>query len=95
MDAAIRKQYTASNLRITGWELLVFDCIPVVFIWVGFRVGSYLWLWWSLIEALLGIGLVRIGGNLDQKALREYAEAAKETSTEAVVKVEGRALRAA
>ncbi len=67
MDAAILKQHKAADLRMIGWVLLLFDSIPVVFIWVGFRVGSNLWLWWSLIEGLFGLGLIRVAGRIRPK----------------------------
>ncbi|MGB9104477.1 MAG: hypothetical protein WCC59_06965 [Terriglobales bacterium] len=93
--AAILKQHKAADLRMIGWELLLFDSIPVVFIGVGFRVGSNLWLWWSLIEGLFGIGLIRVAGRINDQATRQYGEAAEKAAMEPVAKPEEMGLRAA
>jgi hypothetical protein len=42
--------------------LLIFDvAIIALFIFVGLRTGSLLWLYWTLIQGLLGMVLVGAG----------------------------------
>lgn len=52
----------ALTLRTLGWMLLIFDVsIIAVFIFVGFRSGSLLWLYWSVIQGVVGTALVGAG----------------------------------
>ncbi len=55
-------------LRSVGWLLLAFDGLLAVFIFVGIRTGSLLWLLWTGVDGALGLGLVMAGGYLEQKA---------------------------
>ena len=70
MNAAAQGEHIGLVLRSLGWQLLIFDMIPVVFVWVGLRSGSWMWLWWALIEGMVGSLLV-IAGNY----YKEYAAA--------------------
>jgi hypothetical protein len=52
----------ALTLRTIGWMLLIFDVsIITVFVFVGFRSGSWLWLYWTVIQGAVGMGLVAAG----------------------------------
>lgn len=55
-------------LRTVGWTLLVFDAIVALFIFVGFRTGSYLWFFWTVIEGAAGIGLIVLGLRSEENA---------------------------
>lgn len=68
MNAAAHGEHIGLVLRSLGWLLLVFDTIPFVWVWVGLRDGSHMWLWWALIEGGIGALLV-IAGNY----YKEYA----------------------
>lgn len=68
MNAAGHGEHIGLVMRAIGWQLLIFDMIPVVFVWVGLRDGSWMWLWWALVEGLVGSLLV-IAGNY----FKEYA----------------------
>jgi hypothetical protein len=95
MDAAVVEKCKAAVLRIVGWQLLLFDTIPVVFIWAGLSVGSYLWLWWSIAEALLGIGLLRVAARRSEEAIRQYGRAVEMMAAEAAARQRDVELRAA
>jgi hypothetical protein len=61
-------EHRALTLESVGWLLLAFDGIVAVFVFVGIRSGSLLWLWWTLIEGVLGLGLVGAGRLLGKRA---------------------------
>ena len=62
-------EYRAQALLSLGWLLLIFDAIVAVFIFVGIRDGSWLWLYWTLIEGAYGLGLVAAGTRTEQLAV--------------------------
>jgi hypothetical protein len=95
MDAAVVEECKVAALRIVGWQLLLFDTIPVVFIWAGLSVGSDLWLCWSMVEALFGIGLLRVAARRSEEATRQYERAAKMAAAEVAAKRKEAELRAA
>jgi protein-S-isoprenylcysteine O-methyltransferase Ste14 len=59
-------EHRALTLQAIGWLLLAFDGIVAVFVFVGIRTGSWLWLYWTVIEGVLGIGLIAAGLRLEQ-----------------------------
>ncbi len=61
-------EYRALTMRNLGWLLLVFDGIIAVFVFVGIRSGSLLWFFWTVIEGLVGAGLVVAGLRREQTA---------------------------
>lgn len=61
-------EYRALTLRAVGWLLLAFDGIIAVFVFVGIRDGSLLWLYWTVIEGILGLGLVAAGLRQGERA---------------------------
>lgn len=73
----------ALTLRTVGWMLLIFDvAIIAVFIFVGLRSGSLLWLYWTAIQGVVGIALVGAGmyqesvaGELTGKTAEPHTEA--------------------
>ncbi len=77
-------QREALTWKSLGALLLVFDSIPAVFIFVGFRTGSLLWLYWTAIEGLIGVVMVGMGMHRDQQAslamgkVQPYLEATKD-----------------
>lgn len=85
IDAAIRQEEKAEVVRVLGWLLLLFDAIPAVFVWVGLRIGSPFWAWWTVAEGAVGVGIIfvaarmytravrLIGRGLEQKAAEEQA----------------------
>jgi protein-S-isoprenylcysteine O-methyltransferase Ste14 len=74
----IRKQLSAEELeqralalRAVGWLLLAVGGIVAVFVFVGFRIGSLLWLYWTAIEGIAGMGLIAAGMRLEEMASRK------------------------
>jgi hypothetical protein len=59
-------EYRAQALQAVGWLLLVFDAIVAVFIFIGIRDGSWLWLYWTLIEGAFGLGFLAAGIRTEQ-----------------------------
>ncbi len=59
----------ALTLRTVGWLLLIFDAAIIsLFIFVGLRSGSPLWLYWAVIQAVVGIGFVAAGWHREEIA---------------------------
>ena len=54
--AALEEQRRGTVLITVGKVLLWIDLILVSFVYVGLRAGSYLFLWWVLVEGILGDG---------------------------------------
>jgi hypothetical protein len=75
MDAMQRDMRLALMLQVTGWTLLAFDGIIVMFIWTGLRAGSSFWLYWAVIEGVLGMALAMAGGHYKSKAGSEISRA--------------------
>jgi hypothetical protein len=50
--------------------LLGMDLILVCFVDIGFRTGSYLFLWWTIAEGLLGITLLAVGAHQKSNAAK-------------------------
>ncbi len=61
MDGVQRKLRLGMLLEVTGWVLLAFLAIPVIFVWTGWRAGSLFWLYWTVIETVLGLALTMAG----------------------------------
>ncbi|MCU1298977.1 MAG: hypothetical protein JWO91_3255 [Acidobacteriaceae bacterium] len=48
-------------LMTVGKVLLWTDFLLLMFVYVGLKSGSHLWLWWVIIEGVLGLILLEIG----------------------------------
>jgi hypothetical protein len=93
MDLAMDDLHKGSVMQTLGWVLLVFDSIPAVWIFVGFRTGSYFWLYWVVIEAAIGFGLLIAGTIFRSKAARDFSAAAGEGSARGAPGSRGAELR--
>jgi hypothetical protein len=71
-----------SSLRVLGWMLLAFDLIIAVYVLIGLREGSTLWLWWTLAEGGLGLLLVGIGSHLRTRSMAQISRDAGAESME-------------
>ena|SRR5689334_13468301 len=69
-------EHRALTLRAVGWQLLMFDAVIVVFVFVGFRTGSLLWLDWTVMEGIIGLGLIAIGTYWESVAGHKFGERA-------------------
>jgi hypothetical protein len=76
-SAAEELQRQAITWKSLGTLLLVFDAIPVVFVFVGIRAGSLLWLYWTAIEGLIGLVMIGIGIRRDQQASLAFGQSAQ------------------
>ncbi len=70
MQAALEAERAGTVLKTVGIVLLAMDLILVVFVWVGHRTGSNFWLYWVLIEAFVGLLLIRMGISKQRRAGR-------------------------
>jgi hypothetical protein len=57
----VEGQRQGSGLMTAGKWLLWMDIIPLAFVFGGLAVGSKMWLWWLIIEGVIGIVLLAIG----------------------------------
>jgi hypothetical protein len=52
---------TGNTLMTVGKLLLWVDFLLLTFVFVGLRGGSDFWLWWVIIEGVIGLLLLEIG----------------------------------
>lgn len=52
---------TGNALMTVGKLLLWMDFLLLAFVYVGLRSGSVFWMWWVIIEGVIGLLLLEIG----------------------------------
>lgn len=52
---------TGNTLVTVGKVLLWMDFLLLAFVYVGIRSGSDFWMWWVIIEGVLGLVLLEVG----------------------------------
>ncbi len=82
MDEVEELERIALTLRTLGWMLLVFDGIVAVWIWMGLKSGSALWLWWTGLEGIAGVLLLGMASYYQMRASRTLAAAADPAAVE-------------
>jgi hypothetical protein len=88
MDQALDEQERWWGLEVTGWTILVFVAIPVLFVFTGWRAGSWFWFWATAILGLIGLvltgtaALMRIRAAERFKTLGEAARSRVEARSE-------------
>jgi hypothetical protein len=61
-ESTIEERKRAGTVLMTlGKVLLWTDFLLLMFVYVGLRSGSHMWLWWVIIEGVLGLILLEIG----------------------------------
>lgn len=70
-EQALELERHGDSVMTVGKALLGMDLILVCFVDVGFRTGSYLFLWWVIVEGLLGCVLLGIGAHQKSEAERK------------------------
>jgi hypothetical protein len=60
-EASFGRRRLGAVLVTVGKILLWMDLLLLIFVYVGYRSGSTFWLWWVVIEAVLGAVLLVIG----------------------------------
>ncbi|HEU5336695.1 MAG TPA: hypothetical protein VFU27_12065 [Terriglobales bacterium] len=73
-DQAMDTQRLGSILITIAWQLIVFDCLVGVWIWVGFRTGSWLWFWWVVGTGFVALFLLWYGNHKRAAGERMLAE---------------------
>src|SRR5690606_39513018 len=58
LSEILDEEERALTYKVTGWMLLWADLVAVVFIFQGLRMGSQFWLWWAVLQGLLGLGFL-------------------------------------
>jgi hypothetical protein len=66
-------EHRALTLQSIGWLLLIVDAIVAVFIFSGIRTGSWLWVYWTLIEGVCGLGFIVAGLRQEELAVEALA----------------------
>jgi len=62
-EGMVERQRSGMVLITVGKVLLWMDFLLLAFVYVGLRSGSRMWLWWVLIEGVLGLILIEIGSH--------------------------------
>jgi hypothetical protein len=60
-EGMVERKRSGMALITAGKVLLWMDFVLLIFVYVGLRSGSYMWLWWVLGEGILGLVLIEIG----------------------------------
>jgi hypothetical protein len=74
IDAAIRDQEKGEVLEVQGGALMLMAVITCVWIFVGWRAGSWFWFWWTGGLVLVGLSLAGTGVWLCSRGARNFAE---------------------
>ncbi len=82
MDKVDELGRRALVLRTLGWMLLVFDGIVAVWIWMGLKSGSALWLWWTVLEGIAGVLLLGMASYYKTRGNRTLAAASDAAGVE-------------
>ena len=73
-DQAMDTQRLGAILITIGWQLIAFDSLVGVWIWVGFRTGSFFWLWWVVVTGIVALFLLWFGNHKRAVGERMLAE---------------------
>jgi hypothetical protein len=71
-DAAIEEQQFGRVLSVLGWTLIIFDCVVGVWIWVGFRSGSFFWLYWVVGTGAVAVVLLWYGAHKQARETKDF-----------------------
>ena len=61
IDNTVENRQLGSVMLTTGWILLWFDAILVIYFFISLRDGSLFWPLWVSIQGVIGLGLVIAG----------------------------------
>ncbi len=76
-DQAMDTQRLGAILITIGWQLIAFDFLVGVWIWVGFRTGSCLWRWGVVATGIFALFLLWFGNHKRVVGERMLAETAR------------------
>ncbi len=75
-EAGTNREARIGATMITAGKILLWmDFLLLIFVYVGIRSGSHMWMWWVLGEGLLGIVLIAVG---TRRRARGLAQGSKE-----------------
>ena len=57
----VERERSGMALITVGKVLLWMDFLLLLFVFVGLRSGSQMWMWWVIGEGILGLLLIEIG----------------------------------
>jgi hypothetical protein len=73
-DQAMDTQRLGAILLTVGWQIIVFDFVVGVWIWVGLRGGSFFWFWWVVGTGIVALFLLWLGAHKRAAGERMLAE---------------------
>jgi hypothetical protein len=82
LDAARDKLRAGLTMVAVGWVLLIFDSIPAVWIWTGWRSGGMFWFWYVTGLGTVGATLVLVGSLLRSHAGKQIARFEADTGVQ-------------
>ena len=53
-DRAEKYWNLARDLRVVGWTSIVWGCMIAIWIWMGLKAGSDMWLIWTIAQFVAG-----------------------------------------
>lgn len=57
-------------LRTLGWLSIVWGAMISIWIWMGLKAGSDLWLYWTIGQFVFGAICLAVAGRLQERAAR-------------------------
>ncbi len=66
-DNEYKYERAALVLRTLGWLSIFWGCLLSIYIWMGLKAGSVLWLWWTVGMWVAGIALIGIAQPLHRR----------------------------
>jgi hypothetical protein len=61
-------------LRVLGWTSIIWGCMISIWIWMGLKAGSDLWLYWTVGQFVVGAVLLSIATRLQMRAAHEVTD---------------------
>jgi len=55
-------------LRVLGWTSIIWGCMIAIWIWMGLKAGSDLWLYWTIAQFVAGAVLLAMAARLQTRA---------------------------
>ena len=75
MDAAIHDEDSGRVFQTVGWTMMGICTITSVWIFVGWRAGSWFWFWITLGLGIVATGFITAGALLRSRAAKDFAAA--------------------
>ena len=69
-DRVNRYQRAVLGLRVIGWLSICWGFMISMWIWMGERAGSQLFLWWTLGQIVFGVICLAVASRVHERANR-------------------------